>query len=100
MQLERARLAAALQPHDGSLHRVAGTGFACVLQGRSPTLLAMATTCAGGQGVPHLQARRYRSAVQFRLLGPLAASGDDGPIAVGGPKQRLVLAHLLLRLNT
>jgi WD40 repeat protein/DNA-binding SARP family transcriptional activator len=38
--------------------------------------------------------------VQFQLLGPLAASGDDGPIAVGGPKQRLVLAHLLLRLNT
>jgi serine/threonine protein kinase len=38
--------------------------------------------------------------VRFQLLGPLAASGDDGPIAVGGPKQRLVLAHLLLRLNT
>jgi WD40 repeat protein/DNA-binding SARP family transcriptional activator len=38
--------------------------------------------------------------VRFQLLGPLAASGDDGPIAVGGPKQRLVLAHLLLRSNT
>jgi WD40 repeat protein/DNA-binding SARP family transcriptional activator len=38
-------------------------------------------------------------AVRFQLLGPLAVSGDDGPIAIGGPKQRLVLAHLLLRVN-
>jgi len=37
--------------------------------------------------------------VRFQLLGPLAVSEDDGPIAIGGPKQRLVLAHLLLRAN-
>src|SRR4029453_8742417 len=71
-----------------------------ILQGLSPTLLAMSTTYAPGPGVPHQQGRGYRSAVRFQLLGPLATSGDDGPIAVGGPKQRLVLAHLLLRTNT
>ncbi len=37
--------------------------------------------------------------MRFRLLGPLTVSEDDGPIAIGGPKQRLVLAHLLLRAN-
>jgi DNA-binding SARP family transcriptional activator len=37
--------------------------------------------------------------VRFQLLGPLEVSGDDGPVTIGGPKQRLVLAHLLLRVN-
>jgi WD40 repeat protein/DNA-binding SARP family transcriptional activator len=37
--------------------------------------------------------------VRFQLLGSLTASGADGPLAIGGPKQRLVLAHLLLRVN-
>jgi WD40 repeat protein/DNA-binding SARP family transcriptional activator len=37
--------------------------------------------------------------VQFRLLGPLEVTGDDGPIALGGTKQRTVLALLLLRAN-
>jgi len=36
----------------------------------------------------------------FRLLGPLEAVGDDGePLALGGQKQRAVLALLLLRAN-
>lgn len=62
--------------------------------------LGMAATHASGPGVPQRGGRRYGSAVRFRLLGPLAVSGDDGPIAIGGPKQRLVLAHLLLHANT
>lgn len=33
------------------------------------------------------------------MLGPLGAVGDDGPVALGGAKQRAVLAHLLLRAN-
>jgi WD40 repeat protein/DNA-binding SARP family transcriptional activator len=37
--------------------------------------------------------------VRFQLLGPLEVSGDDGPVTIGGPKQRLVLAHLLLQVN-
>ena len=35
---------------------------------------------------------------QFRILGPLEAFADDGtPISLGGPRQRCVLAVLLLR---
>jgi WD40 repeat protein/DNA-binding SARP family transcriptional activator len=37
--------------------------------------------------------------VRFRLLGPLEVTRDGLPIALGGPKQRLVLAHLLTRAN-
>ena len=35
----------------------------------------------------------------FRYLGPLAASEGERGIPLGGPKQRLVLAHLLIRAN-
>lgn len=42
---------------------------------------------------------RYRSFVQFRVLGPLEASKRDRPLPLGGPKQRTLLAHLLLRAN-
>jgi DNA-binding SARP family transcriptional activator len=34
---------------------------------------------------------------EFRILGPLEASGEHGPIALGGPRQRALLAALLLR---
>ena len=34
---------------------------------------------------------------EFRILGPLEATGDDGPIPLGGPRQRAFLAALLLR---
>ncbi len=37
--------------------------------------------------------------MEFRLLGPLEAVGHNGAISLGGPKQRAVLAHLLLRAN-
>ena len=37
--------------------------------------------------------------VQFRILGPLEVISDGGPIRLGGPKQRAVLAVLLLRAN-
>jgi DNA-binding SARP family transcriptional activator len=33
---------------------------------------------------------------EFRILGPLEVEGDDGPLALGGQKQRAVLALLLL----
>ncbi|MGZ8567442.1 MAG: protein kinase domain-containing protein, partial [Actinomycetota bacterium] len=35
----------------------------------------------------------------FRILGPLEVLGDGGPVKLGGPKQRAVLAHLILRSN-
>lgn len=38
--------------------------------------------------------------VAFRMLGPLEAEVDGRPVALGGPKPRLLLASLLLRPNT
>jgi WD40 repeat protein/DNA-binding SARP family transcriptional activator len=35
--------------------------------------------------------------MDFRVLGALQVSDGNGPVPLGGPKQRLVLAHLLLR---
>ncbi|HET7929039.1 MAG TPA: BTAD domain-containing putative transcriptional regulator [Actinomycetota bacterium] len=37
--------------------------------------------------------------MEFRILGPLQVSAGDGVLKVGGPKQRAVLAHLILRAN-
>jgi WD40 repeat protein/DNA-binding SARP family transcriptional activator len=37
--------------------------------------------------------------VQFRVLGPLEVDAGDGPLPLGGPKQRAVLASLLVRAN-
>ena len=37
--------------------------------------------------------------MDFRLLGPLEVVGDDGALALGGTKQRSVLAMLLLHAN-
>ena len=35
--------------------------------------------------------------LRFRVLGPLVVEGTDGPLDLGGPKQRIVLAHLVVR---
>jgi len=37
--------------------------------------------------------------MEFRILGPLEVVTDEGAIPLGGPKQRAVLAHLILRAN-
>jgi basic membrane lipoprotein Med (substrate-binding protein (PBP1-ABC) superfamily)/DNA-binding SARP family transcriptional activator/tRNA A-37 threonylcarbamoyl transferase component Bud32 len=37
--------------------------------------------------------------MEFRILGPVEVSAGDGAIKLGGPKQRAVLAHLILRAN-
>jgi len=37
--------------------------------------------------------------LEFRILGPLEIVGDDGPVPLGGPKQRASLAILLLDAN-
>ncbi len=37
--------------------------------------------------------------MEFRILGPLEVSTADGPLVLGGRKQRLVLAHLIVRAN-
>jgi DNA-binding SARP family transcriptional activator/WD40 repeat protein/energy-coupling factor transporter ATP-binding protein EcfA2 len=38
--------------------------------------------------------------LSFRVLGPVEVVDVRGPVSVGGPKERLVLAHLLARVNT
>ena len=37
--------------------------------------------------------------MEFRILGPLVVTDGQDPIRLGGPKQRSVLAHLVLRAN-
>jgi DNA-binding SARP family transcriptional activator len=37
--------------------------------------------------------------MELRILGPLEAIGDSGPVALGGPKQRAVLAELVFHAN-
>lgn len=51
------------------------------------------------EGVPNARGRRYRRPVRFGVLGPLEVSDGDGPVPLGGPKQRVVLAHLVLGAN-
>src|SRR5919106_1035632 len=37
--------------------------------------------------------------MEFRVLGAVEVLADDGPVPLGGPKQRAVLAHLILAAN-
>jgi DNA-binding SARP family transcriptional activator/ABC-type glycerol-3-phosphate transport system substrate-binding protein len=37
--------------------------------------------------------------MRFKVLGPLQVTRDDAAVALGGPKQRTVLANLLVRAN-
>src|SRR6188508_2528050 len=37
--------------------------------------------------------------LEFEILGPLAVRVDGAPVAIGGPKQRALLALLLLSAN-
>ncbi len=39
------------------------------------------------------------AAMEFLILGPLEVADDGQKLALGGPKQRAVLAHLILRAN-
>jgi serine/threonine protein kinase/ABC-type glycerol-3-phosphate transport system substrate-binding protein len=49
--------------------------------------------------LPKRGGQAYGPRMRFKVLGPLEAVGDDGPVTLGGPKQRTVLAHLLVRVN-
>jgi DNA-binding SARP family transcriptional activator/class 3 adenylate cyclase len=50
--------------------------------------------------LPRRPARReYGGRIQFHVLGPLEVDAGGGPLPLGGPKQRAVLAHLLVRAN-
>jgi WD40 repeat protein/DNA-binding SARP family transcriptional activator/class 3 adenylate cyclase len=43
--------------------------------------------------------RVFGGKMHFRVLGTLEVDGGGGPIPLGGPRQRAVLAHLLIRAN-
>jgi WD40 repeat protein/serine/threonine protein kinase len=52
------------------------------------------------QGIHMPRGTGYRRPVEFRVLGSIEVfEEENGSIALGGPKQRAVLAHLLLRSN-
>jgi len=43
---------------------------------------------------------RGSTSIEFRILGPVEAVADAGPLPLGAPKQRALLAFLLLNANT
>lgn len=53
----------------------------------------------GGTPLPVIAGEAYRLPLHFRILGPLEVDQDGETIRLGGPKQRLVLAHLWIRAN-
>src|SRR5436190_1754641 len=61
-----------------------------------------------GSGAPSNEALKIRLAlplerdthIEFRILGPVEAVADEGPLRLGAPKQRGLLAFLLLNANT
>ncbi len=58
-----------------------------------------ATSAYQGAGLPRPKRARYLPSVDFRVLGPFEVAGAEGSIPLGGPKQRAVLALLLVRPN-
>ena len=55
---------------------------------------------AADLGIPFASREGYRRPVEFRLLGSVeVVEQGNGAISLGGPRQRAVLAHLLLRAN-
>src|SRR5262245_52293831 len=51
------------------------------------------------RGIPFEGPGGYRRPMELRILGPIEVSAGNGLIPLGGPKQRAVLAHLLLHAN-
>ena len=49
--------------------------------------------------IPRSLGRPAPRPTRFRVLGPLEVSGDEGALTLGGPKQRIALAHLILNAN-
>jgi WD40 repeat protein/DNA-binding SARP family transcriptional activator/class 3 adenylate cyclase len=77
------------------------------LKGLSDPVHVLAIASEGGGVVEQMRAllpqrparRVYGGRIQFRVLGPLEVDAGGGPLPLGGPKQRAVLAHLLFRAN-
>jgi WD40 repeat protein/serine/threonine protein kinase len=69
------------------------------LKGAGRTLVEMLPTGTDHPRVPRTRSRMYGRPVRFRVLGPLEVFGGNGPLPLGGPKQRTLLAHLVLNAN-
>ena len=74
------------------------------LQGRCLTVATMAapstTFRTGNATLPPAHGEAYGARMRFQLLGPLEVEQRGDRLALGGPKQRLVLALLLIRATT
>ncbi|HUF58496.1 MAG TPA: extracellular solute-binding protein [Actinomycetota bacterium] len=64
---------------------------------RPVDLLAVVRPIDDGQAP--LRAEAVAGHLEFRLLGPLEVTDGGRQVTLGGPRQRLVLAHLLLAAN-
>ncbi|HEX5937547.1 MAG TPA: extracellular solute-binding protein [Actinomycetota bacterium] len=69
------------------------------LKGVSRPVDVFAVTAASGAAAAPASAGSIAGHLAFRLLGPLEVTDGGRPVTLGGPRQRLVLAHLLLAAN-
>src|ERR1044071_10409542 len=47
-----------------------------------------------------MELRGWSRSIEFRVLGPVEAVLEEGPVPLGAPKQRALLALLLLNANS
>jgi DNA-binding SARP family transcriptional activator len=90
------------RPHAGPVRNARGslTGRFQRSFSESVDAPAVSTGIDAGRGIPNPSGEGYRRPVEFRVLGSIEVFEDgNGSIPLGGPKQRAVLAHLLLRAN-
>jgi serine/threonine protein kinase/ABC-type glycerol-3-phosphate transport system substrate-binding protein len=57
------------------------------------------TSLPSRRNLSNRSSESYGSRMRFKVLGPVQVTGPEGAIPLGGPKQRAVLAHLLVRAN-
>jgi DNA-binding SARP family transcriptional activator/class 3 adenylate cyclase len=70
-----------------------------MLKGFRRPILAFNVLAVNEPSVPNDDGAPSGRRLGFRLLGPVEVVDGSGPIPLGGPKQRLVLTHLLLNAN-
>lgn len=77
-----------------------GAGVGVLRREDNETRAVTASSCPTGAAGFSLVSSEYGLAVlEFRILGPLEVVGENGPVRLGGAKQRAILAILLLSAN-
>ena len=66
---------------------------------REPSFLRLRHDRRGGRYRVAIDRLPSRTVLEFRVLGPLEVVGEDGPVTLGGTRQRATLAILLLNAN-